>query len=101
MFFFIFMVIFLALHSLMNLEVLISAEIWVHLDNFVTKRAWKDFFGNFFMIGTLMWFYWVMITAENFDTVFALDREPIFLFTCINWAMLADVLIEHDNLENF
>lgn len=85
----------------MNLEVLIYAEVGVHLKDFVAQWALKHFFGDFLMVRTVMGFDRVVVATECYGAVFAVDGQPVFLFAGVDRAVFSDVLVEHEICEVF
>ena len=59
------------------------------MEDFGAEGTLKDFFGDFLMVGAVMRFDWVMITAEDLGAVFAVDGKPVLLLAGVNWAVFA------------
>lgn len=89
------LVIFLTIHCLMYLEILIHTQIKVHIENLIAKWTGINFLILLLVTLTTMRFYRVMICTENFTTVFTVNWEPVFLFTCLILTMLTDIVIVH------
>lgn len=83
-FFLIFFKVPLAIHRFMNLKVFIDAQVGVHSEDFGAEGAFKDFFGDFLMVGAVMRFDGVMIAAEDLGAVFAADGKPVLLLAGVN-----------------
>lgn len=88
-FFLILLKVFLAVHSFVDFEVLVYAEVGVHVKYFGAEGTLEDFFGDFLMVGAVMGLDGVVVGAEDFGAVFAVDGEPVLLFTGVDWAVFA------------
>jgi len=79
----------------MNTKILIHVEIRIDINRFVTE--WTDIYLFIFLLicHTLMRFDWGVVSAVYFSAVLALDGQPVLLFTDIDGAVFAYILIEH------
>lgn len=94
-FFLILAVVPLTLCGLMDLKIFIFVQMRVHLEQFVTQWTSEYFLVLFLVLWTVMRLNWVMIGAECFWTVFAVDRQPVFLTAYWNGAELSNFIVFH------
>lgn len=79
----------------MYAEILLNVKVGVYIDCFVTERADIDLFILFFVGSTTVGFNRGMVSTVDLAAILAFHREPIFLLTNLESAVLTYILIEH------
>jgi hypothetical protein len=79
----------------MNTEILVYIQIRIDINRFVAEWTHIDLFVFLLICHTLMRFDRGVVSAEYFSTVLALDGQPVLLFTDVDGAVFAYILIEH------